>query len=144
MISLWVIDTNVFVSAALTPDGICDRVLQHAVRGTFRIAWDNSLLAEYRDVLERRRFGLPPSAVKRLLSALPPTGHRRGRPLQLELPDQDDLSFVAVACATDERVIVTGNQRHFPKASMHRLGVTILSPRQALERLEGMSAGRVI
>ncbi len=139
MIPLWVIDTNVFVSAALTPDGICDRVVQHAVRGTFRIAWDNSLLAEYRDVLERPRFGLSPSAVKRLLSALPPTGHRRGRPRQLELPDPDDLIFVAVACATDDRVIVTGNPRHFPKAAMRKFGVTILSPRQALERLEEMA-----
>lgn len=139
MISLWVIDTKVFGSAALTPDGICDRVLQHAVRGTFRIAWDNSLLAEHRDVLERPRFGLSPSAVKRLLSALPPTGHRRGRPLQLEWPDPDDLIFVAVAGATDERVIVTGHPRHFPKAVMRKFGVTILSPRQALERLEEMA-----
>ena len=139
MIPLWVIDTNVFVSAALTSDGVCDRVLQHAVRGTFRIAWDNALLAEYRDVLGRPRFGLSASAVKRLLSALPPTGHRRGRALQLELPDPDDLIFVVVACATDERVIVTGNPRHFPKNAMRKLGVTILSPRQALERLEAMA-----
>jgi predicted nucleic acid-binding protein len=139
VIPLWVIDTNVLVSAALTPDGICDRILQHAVKGTFRIAWDNSLLAEYRDVLARPRFGLSPSAVKRLLSALPPTGYRKGVSLRLALPDPDDLMFAVVACGTDERVVVTGNPRHFPKAAMRQLGVTVLSPRQALDRLDGMA-----
>ena len=139
MIPLWVIDTNVFVSAAITPGGICDRVLQHAVRGTFRIAWDNALLAEYRDVLARRRFGLSESAVKRLLSALPPTGYRRGMELQIKIPDPDDLVFAMVACATVEKTIVTGNPRHFPRATMLKLGVTILSPRQAFEQLEAMA-----
>lgn len=139
MIPLWVIDTDVFVSAAITPGGVCDRVLQHAVRGTFRIAWDNSLLAEYRDVLGRARFGLSETSVKRLLSALPPTGYRRGLELRIELPDPDDLVFAMVACATAERTIVTGNPRHFPRTAMRKLGVTILSPRQALERLEEMA-----
>jgi putative PIN family toxin of toxin-antitoxin system len=136
---LWVIDTNVLVSAAITPGGICDRVLQHAVKGTFRIAWDNSLLAEYRDVLGRPRFGLSSSAVRRLLSALPQTGYRKGVSLRLAVPDPDDLMFAAVACATDERVVVTGNPRHFPKAAMRQIGVTVLSPRQALERLDAMA-----
>jgi len=136
---LWVIDTNVLVSAAITPGGVCDRVLQHAVKGTFRVAWDNSLLAEYRDVLGRPRFGLSWSAVRRLLSALPRTGYRKGVSLRLALPDPDDLMFAAVACATDERVVVTGNPRHFPKAAMRQLGVMVLSPRQALERLDAMA-----
>jgi putative PIN family toxin of toxin-antitoxin system len=136
---LWVIDTNVLVSAALTPGGICDRVLQHAQTGTFRIAWDNSLLAEYREVLARPRFGLSLSVVRRLLSALPPVGYRRGKSPQLALPDPDDLIFVAVAFATEERVIVTGNPRHFPKVAMHNLEITIMSPRQAFERLEAMA-----
>jgi len=140
VIPLWVIDTNVFVSAAITPGGICDRVLQHAVRGTFRVAWDNTLLAEYRDVLGRPRFGLSESSVKRLLSVLPPAGHRRGMELRIELPDPDDLVFAMVACATAEKTIVPGNPRHFPRAAMRKLGVTILSPRQAFERLEEMAA----
>jgi len=140
VIPLWVIDTNVFVSAAITPGGICDRVLQHAVRGTFRVAWDNTLLAEYRDVLGRPRFGLSESSVKRLLSALPAAGYRRGMELRIELPDPDDLVFAMVACATAEKTIVTGNPRHFPRAVMRKLGVTILSPRQAFERLEEMAA----
>lgn len=139
MIPFWVIDTNVFVSAAVTPGGICDRVLQHAVRGTFRTAWDNSLLAEYLDVLGRPRFGLSESAVKRLLSALPPTGYRRGVELRMELPDPDDLVFAMVACATEAKTIVTENPRHFPRAAMRKLGVTILSPRQSLERLEELA-----
>lgn len=139
MTQLWVVDTNVLVSAALTPGGLCDRVLQHAVRGTFRIAWDNTLLAEYRDVLGRPRFGLSPSAVRRLLAALPATGFRRAVALRIELPDPDDLAFVELATATEEKTIVTGNPRHFPKPLMRRLGVKILSPREAYEQLEAFA-----
>lgn len=136
MTPLWVIDTNVFVSAAITPGGVCDRVLHHAVTGAFRMAWDNTLLGEYRDVLGRPRFGLSGSVVNRLLSALPPTGYRRGVVVRVKLPDPHDLPFVAVACATSDKMIVTGNPRHFPKTLLRPLGVTILSPRQAAERLE--------
>ena len=136
MIPLWVLDTNVLVSAALTPGGICDRVVQHAVDGVFDIAWDHTLLAEYRDVLTRPRCGLAQASVRRLLSSLPATGCRRGIKMNIELPDSDDLPFVAVACATEDRVIVTGNPRHFPKSTMRHLGVVILSPRLALEKLE--------
>ena len=136
MTPLWVLDTNVFVSAALTPGGVCARITDHAVAGRFRLAWDNVMLAEYRDVLSRPRFALSPDSVKRLLAALPASGFRPGVAIDLSLPDPDDLPFVAVACATDERTIVTGNPRHFPKAALRGLGITVLSPRQALLALD--------
>ncbi len=140
MTPLWVVDTNVFVSAALTSGGVCDQVVQYAVAGRFCIAWDNILLAEYRDVLLRPRFGLSQAAVKRLLCSLAPRGFRRGARLSLKVPDADDLPFLAVACATDDRTIVTGNPGHFPKAAMRPLGVVVLTPRQALANLDLMEA----
>jgi len=130
---LWVIDTNVLVSAALTPGGVCDQLLLHAIAGHFVPAWDNSLLAEYRDVLSRPKFGLSRAAIRDLLAAFPQSGFFRGVTAGANLPDPDDTPFVAVALATADRTIVTGNPKHFPPAAIKT--VTILSPRVALEIL---------
>lgn len=139
LIPRWVIDTNVLVSAALTPDGICDQVLQCAVAGLFLPAWDHKILLEYREVLSRPKFKLSKTVVKALLNALPSAGFHRGVPIKtlqsLELPDSEDLPFVAVAIATPHKTIVTGNPSHYPQEKMQDIGVDILSPRQALHRL---------
>jgi putative PIN family toxin of toxin-antitoxin system len=130
----WVIDTNVFVSAAITPGGICDQVLQCAVAGLFVPAWDNQILSEYREVLGRPKFKLSKTAVRALLDALPASGFRRGMPLQEScLPDPDDLPFVVVALATNDKTIITGNPSHYPAFQMQTLGIKIISPRQALD-----------
>jgi len=131
----WVIDTNVLISAVLTPGGVCDQLIQHAVAGHFVPAWDNSVLAEYRDVLSRPKFGLSRAAVRDLLAAFPHSGFCRGVAAGANLPDPDDVPFVAVALATANRTIVTGNPKHFPPLAIK--SVTILSPRAALEILSG-------
>ncbi len=130
----WVIDTNVLISAALTPGGVCEQFLRHVVAGRFVPAWDNVLLAEYRDVLSRPKFGLSRGAIKALLAAFPQSGFRPGIAIAVELPDPDDLPFVAVALATENKTIITGNSKHFSLPS--KLSITILSPREALEFLE--------
>jgi uncharacterized protein len=131
----WVIDTNVLISAAITPGGVCDQIMQHAVSGHFAPAWDNRILAEYRDVLSRPKFGLSPGVIKRLLASLPQSGFHRGAKVEGELPDADDLPFLAVALATSDKIIVTGNAAHFPPATMARCDITILTPRAALDIL---------
>jgi len=52
----WVLDTNVIVSAALSPAGICAELVRMATDGKFTLAWDNCILREYRDVLQRPKF----------------------------------------------------------------------------------------
>ena len=132
----WVIDTNVLVSAAITPNGVCDQVLQSAIAGMFAPAWDNKILAEYREVLSRPKFQLSKTAVKALLAALPLSGFHPTTPLvEIDLPDLDDLPFLAVALATPDKTIITGNPSHYPDSAMEKIGVEILSPRRALERL---------
>lgn len=132
-IPLWVVDTNVLISAALTPGGVCDQLIQHAVAGHFVPAWDNTLLAEYRDVLSRPKFGLSRAAIRDLLAAFPQSGFCQGVAVKANLPDPDDVPFVAVALATANRTIVTGNPKHFPPPAIK--SVTILSPRAALDIL---------
>ena len=135
---LWVIDTNVLVSAALTPGGVCDYVLDYAVAGSFIPAWNNLMLVEYRDVLSRPRFKLSPETVDRLLYSLPRSGYVHRVVSELRLPDADDQPFLSVAMSTPDKMIVTGNPRHYPAPLMKKHGVTIVSPRQALDRLSLM------
>ncbi len=131
----WVLDTNVFVSAAITPDGVCAELIRRAVDGQFTLAWDNRVLREYRDVLQRPRFRLSPETLQQLLTALPQAGLHVGARKSFGLPDPSDEIFLAVALATPDRVLITGNPKHFPIVTMKRLEVTILTPRDALNRL---------
>jgi predicted nucleic acid-binding protein len=114
--------------------------MQHAVRGTVAWAWDNLLLAEYHDVLCRPKFKLSPTTVKRLLTAFPEHHYRRGVSLAVTLPDPDDHPFLAVALATPDKVLVTGNPTHFPPAPLKRSGVRLYNPREALVELDRLSA----
>ena len=50
-------------------------------------------------------------------------------PLRLNLPDPDDAMFLEVAAATEDKVLVTGNIRHFPVRS--RGVVKVITPAEA-------------
>ena len=131
----WVIDTNVLVSALITPGGTCDRILRSAVDGRIRLVWNAPMLAEYRAVLLRPKFGLSPSTVSSLLAAFGPSTQV---PLLKAptLPDPDDEVFLAEALASEDMILVTGNRVHFPQASC--TPVRILSPAEACALLERM------
>ncbi|MBC7367703.1 MAG: PIN domain-containing protein [Undibacterium sp.] len=128
---LWVIDTNVLVSAALTRGGVCDRLMRAAQEGRFGLAWNAAMLREYRDVLLRPKFGLNVRVVTEVLAIFRLDGYREGE-AGVTLPDPDDAPFLAVALMAD-RVLVTGNTRHFPEKS--RGEVEVLTPAEALVRL---------
>ena len=49
-----VFDTNVVVSALLSPSGLPARILNLVLNGTLTIVYDNNILAEYKDVLHRK------------------------------------------------------------------------------------------
>jgi len=52
-----VLDTNILVSALITPFGKAARVLDLVIRGDIRILYDDRILSEYREVLLRPKFG---------------------------------------------------------------------------------------
>ena len=110
---VWVVDTNVLVSAALTAGGTCDRVMRLAIDGKVRLAWSAQMLAEYRDVLARPKFKFSPAVVTSLLSAFGPVDQVTPS-LAPALPDADDEVFLAVALVTRDQILVTGNTAHFP------------------------------
>jgi len=54
-----VIDTNILVAALIQPAGFCGRLLDLVVDGAVAACVDDRILAEYEDVLPRRKFHLP-------------------------------------------------------------------------------------
>jgi uncharacterized protein len=132
---LVVLDTNLLVSALLSPFGPPARMLDLALSGEIRLAYDDRVMAEYREVLARPKFGFAPEDVADLLAFLEADGEPvTARPLPRELPDADDLPFLEVAAET-EAILVTGNTAHYP-ASV-RGTVVVLTPAEYLGRGKG-------
>ncbi len=132
-----VLDSNVLVSALLTPFGLPGRVLDMVLAGEIQILYDDRILAEYGEVLTREKFGFARGEVEDLLAFLKAEGELvLASPLNVELPDPDDAMFLEVAVAGRTEAIVTGNGEHFPPN--RRCGIPVLSPAEFLaELLEG-------
>lgn len=128
-----VIDTNVLVSAMLTPGGTCADVLALVRDGAILPLFDERMLAEYRGVLSRPKFAIASEAVAELLEAFAEAGALLLDPPAYAdpVPDVDDLPAIEVARAGHDDAIVTGNRSHFPVD----IGVAVLSPAELLARV---------
>lgn len=128
---LVVLDTNVLVSALLSPFGPPARILDLVLNGDIQAAYDDRLLAEYREVLARPRFGFGSEEVAALLTYLESAGERvTAEPLACELPDLDDLPFLEVAVQA-EAVLITGNTALYGEAVHGK--VSVVTPSEFLQ-----------
>ena len=128
-----VVDTNVLVAALVHPSGPCGRLLDLVLDGVVEACVDARLIAEYSDVLRRPKFRLSSVDVESVVaffwqSVIPLSVP----PLNVRLPDPDDVPFLEVAAAGNA-VLVTGNRRHFPKQATS--SVAVLSPTECLEAI---------
>jgi putative PIN family toxin of toxin-antitoxin system len=122
-----VIDTNVLVSGIINPHGPPGRIVDSIVSLALTPLYDDRILSEYRDVLLRPVFGFRRNDVSVLLDFIEFSGeYITTGPVNLVLPDPDDLPFVEVAMAGSADALVTGNTKHFIPARRH--GVSILTP----------------
>lgn len=130
-----VLDTNVLVSAALKPDSDVASIVEKVLLRQTPVYVCASILAEYRDVLNRPKFrskGFPPGWPPRLLQVA--FHEPEPAPWPLIGPDSDDLVFLALAKATGA-VLMTGNLGNFPEAI--RDGVDVRSPGKYLAKPAG-------
>lgn len=131
----WVLDTNVVVSGLLSSGGPPARLIDAVLSGRLRIAFDDRIEAEYRDVLSRPKFAIPAARREAFLdfllrnhtapAAVPRTCQQP--------PDPDDIPFLEVAAQTADKTLVTGNMKHYPSGC--RGLVRVLTPREAWEIL---------
>lgn len=130
-----VLDTNVLVSGLLNPDGAPGRLLDLILVGELQVLYDDRILAEYSDVLERPQFSFTPDLTRAIVGYFRLFGESvTALPLPFEtLPDPDDNPFAEVAVSGNADMLVTGNQRYFARLKAH--GVVVLSPDALLEIL---------
>ena len=122
-----VYDTNIIISAALSPSGIPSSLLALAVDRTIQLYVSPVILEEYTEVLHRPKFEFSEQTITSLMRRINgaavlvhPT-----RTISAS-PDESDNRFLE--CAQEARVgyMVTGNKRHFPFPDFE--GIKIVSP----------------
>jgi len=111
-----VIDTNVLISGLLSPFGKPGRIVDLLLSGHLRLAYDDRILLEYRDVLGRPDFGFIREQIERFFAIMP--YQERVFPSAWSYPCSPDLSDVPFleAAMASTRVLITGNMRHYPPA----------------------------
>jgi predicted nucleic acid-binding protein len=128
-----VADTNVLVSGILSPSGPPGWIVEAFLSGELDLVFDGWIRSEYEEVLKRPELDLQPAPVTELLDGLDRFGLELiAPPWPHLLPDPDDAHFLAVAGLVG-CPLVTGNLKHYPARA--RPGVTVLSPRQFLDRI---------
>lgn len=128
-----VLDSNIIVSACLTPQGSSATIVELAFLNAFTLCLSSDVLAEYREVLARPKFLRQSERIESLLDGIEEICefvHPEGR-LAIS-QDEDDNRLLECAQVARADFLVTGNRRHFPD----RLGSTrIVSPREFLTEL---------
>ena len=138
MTALYVVDTNVVVSALLTgkPDSPPLLLLQRMLDGSLRYLLSTELLAEYRAVLLRpkirSRHQLSEAEVDDLLLELAANGTLREPATKPLSPDPKDAHLLALLEDEPRAVLVSGDELTLGAVQPRGRALT---PRELLERL---------
>ena len=122
-----VLDTNIFVSAMLSPLGNPAKIYRMFLEEMLILVYSTDIFKEYSDVLFRPRLHIQSEDAEKVLYAI----HQYGEIVKpvasmVPLPDEADRIFYDVAKSAGAR-LVTGNIRHYPHERF------ILTPTKFLE-----------
>ena len=129
-----VIDTNVLVSAMLKWSSVPGKVLEFALEGVITPLINDEILAEYREVLLRKKFHLNNDIVNDVISSFEEQGEfiDTGQ-TDIAFSDPKDAVFYEIVMEkrkeTGNAYVVTGNIKHFPKQPF------VVTPREMLDLL---------
>ena len=121
MICYAVIDTNVLVSALLSSreDAATVQVLKMIFKNEVIPVYSDEIIAEYNEVLRRRKFHFSEELVSSLVEIIKKFGVSITPANTGEIiPDMKDLPFYEVVMEIrdeEEAYLVTGNMKHFPE-----------------------------
>jgi len=129
-----VLDTNVIVSALLKWNSVPGVVLQAVFHGIIVPVFNDEILNEYRNVLNRPKFGFSKELIAETISQIEALGIQENAldSIAVAMPDPKDVVFYSIALAhgrTAETHLVTGNIKHFPENPI------VVTPRQMLDIL---------
>ena len=138
-----VLDTNILISALITPRGTPAKVLQAWRTGHFELITSLPLLLELREAISRPhimdRYRLSLADIRDFLTLLTGTAFLVTAPevVSALLRDPDDLAVLACALAGDAEYIVTGDLDLLHLRSFE--GVQIVRPLPFLQLLHSSS-----
>lgn len=129
-----VIDTNVLVSAMISPSGNEALVVLAIQHGLLRPHFSAEILREYAEVLARPKFRFPPDEIEALIALVRNHGEAvEPEASPIRSPDPKDEIFLACAHTAKVDFIVTGNKKDFPEAED---GITrVVSAGELLDRI---------
>lgn len=134
-----VIDTNVLVSALFSISGNSNPsiIIRKIIDGVITPLYNEDILTEYEEVLNRDKFPFRKADIDWLISAFLDYGISLGRAAISDeiFIDKDDIVFYEVALSKEDSFLVTGNIRHFPKKPF------IVTPAAMLTIIDEMEAG---
>lgn len=134
-----VIDTNVLVSALFSISGNSNPsiIIRKIIDGVITPLYNEDILAEYEEVLNRDKFPFRKADIDWLISAFLDYGISLVRTAIADeiFIDKDDIVFYEVALSKEDSFLVTGNIRHFPKKPF------IVTPAEMLTIIDEMEAG---
>lgn len=111
-----VLDTNLIVSAHINPDGLERLVLNLALSDHVEFYFTPKVLAEYEEMLGRKKFGLDPTLLRKSLKLIKNIGNLGESTCEVSVSsDPGDNKFLECAESVAADYLVTGNKRHFPK-----------------------------
>ena len=110
-----VLDTNIVISALLSPDGNPAKILALiAVSDDVQLFYSEEILSEYRRVLSYPRLSIAEERRLRAVFLIETFGTLIEPPKStIPLPDESDRFFYDTACESGA-ILVTGNTKHYP------------------------------
>jgi len=127
MLQRVVLDTNILVSALMTPSGNPASVYKMFFSGEIVLVYSEEIMLEYEDVLYRPRLKIPTEDADTILEVIRQCGELVApHPSTDSMADEDDRIFYDAARIADA-YLITGNTRHYPASSL------VLTPKEFLE-----------
>jgi len=122
-----VVDTNVVVSAALSPGGNATKILNLFFDEKIYLCYSAEILAEYREVLSRARLNIDVETRNNIVDAIRIAGIKVSPPASnTPLPDESDRKFYDAAKQSNA-LLITGNIKHFPNVDFALLPADFLA-----------------
>ena len=120
-----ILDTNVIISAMLSPSGLPARILNLVLSGAVTIVYDNNILAEYTDVINREKLKINKELAAMVIDFISKEGEFGiANPQKIKFFDEDDKKFYELYKTVDIDYLITGNIKHFPSER------SIVTPKQ--------------
>ena len=122
-----ILDSNVIVSALLSPNGLPSRIFNLVLNGSVTLVYDNCILSEYINVLYREKFKINCELLNSVIDFIEKEGeYKIAVPQSIKFTDEDDKMFYELYKSGVD-YLITGNQKHFPTEK------GIVSPREFIE-----------